>query len=97
MKCAKPRGIVCQTDILGDERVIPNFEPFLDIPSTIKFTCYGEDSKNLSPEILQDFLNQIEANNILISIDRTFSLQDLVEVHHYIESNQAKGKLVVVV
>ncbi len=30
-----------------------------------------------------------------LTIDRTFKLEEIVEAHRYMESNQAKGKIVV--
>jgi NADPH:quinone reductase len=41
MQAAAPKGIVCNTGILGNEWTIKNFEPLVDIPSTVKLTVYN--------------------------------------------------------
>ena len=70
--CARPLGIVCQTGILGNEWVLPDFEPFVDIPSTVRLTCYGGDADNLPPDALQRFLDHVQEGSIHINIDRIF-------------------------
>ncbi len=95
--CARPLGIVCQTGILGNEWVLKDFEPFVDIPSTVRLTCYGGDAENLSEEALQDFLDSVQAEHIKVNVARVFSIDDIVEAHRHMESNRANGKLVVVI
>jgi len=95
LQCARLQGIVCQTGILGNEWVWKDFEPFLDIPPTVRLTCYGGDSDNLSQELLQRFLDNVAVGAIKVNIDRVFSLNEIADAHAYMESNQAKGKLVV--
>ena len=95
LQCIKPRGMVCMTGILGNEWSLKEFSPMGDIPSTGRLTVYMGDAKNLSKESLQDFINAVEKEQIRLSIDRVFKLEELVEAHEYMESNLAKGKLVV--
>jgi NADPH:quinone reductase-like Zn-dependent oxidoreductase len=95
LRCARPMGTVCQTGILGNEWVMKEFEPMGDIPPLVRLTIYAGEASNLR-EYLQVFLDNVAAGKIKINIDRTFNLEQIVEAHTYMESNQAKGKLVVV-
>ena len=51
--------------------------------------------RDLRKELLQDFIDAVENGEITLNIDKVFSLDQIVEAHTYMESNQAKGKLVV--
>jgi NADPH:quinone reductase-like Zn-dependent oxidoreductase len=67
-----------------------------DIPSLGRLTVYMGESKNLSKELLQDFIDEVESGNINLNIDKTFQLNEVAEAHQYMEDNRAKGKLVVI-
>ena len=95
LKCVKARGTVCMTGILGNEWTMKEFTPMGDIPSMVKLTCYMGDSENLSHEALQEFITRVEMGIIKLHIDKVFSMDEIVEAHQYMESNQAKGKIVV--
>jgi len=95
LKCIKPRGMVCMTGILGNEWTMKEFTPFGDIPSLGRLTVYMGEAENLQKESLQEFIDAVERGDIRITIDRTFKLDKIVEAHKYMESNQAKGKIVV--
>ena len=95
LKCIKPKGIVCMTGILGGEWTLKEFTPMGDIPSLGRLTVYMGDAANLRKELLQDFIDAVENGEITLNIDKVFSLDQIVEAHTYMESNQAKGKLVV--
>lgn len=97
LKCVRPQGIVCMTGILGNEWVWKDFAPFEHIPNYARLTSYGGDAHNLSPEMLQTFLDNVAEGKINIQIDRTFSLSEMAEAHELIESGKAKGKLVLVI
>jgi len=95
LKCIKPRGIVCMTGILGSEWTMKEFTPMGDIPSLGRLTVYMGEAENLQKESLQEFIDSVESGDIKVTIDRTFKLERIVEAHTYMESNQAKGKIVV--
>ncbi len=97
LKCIAPKGMVCMTGILGNEWTMKDFTPMGDIPSLGRLTVYMGESKNLSKELLQEFINEIENGNINLNIDRVFSLDQVAEAHQYMEDNKAKGKVVVLV
>jgi len=95
LKCIKPGGIVCMTGILGNEWTMKEFTPMGDISSLGRLTVYMGEAGNLQNESLQEFIDAVESGDIKITIDRTFKLNEIVAAHKYMESNQAKGKIVV--
>jgi len=95
LKCIKTGGIVCMTGILGGEWILNEFSPMGDIPALGKLTVYMGEAENLQKELLQEFIDAVESGDIKVAIDKTFKLDDMVEAHQYMESNQAKGKIVV--
>ncbi|MCB0705527.1 MAG: zinc-binding dehydrogenase [Saprospiraceae bacterium] len=97
LKCIATKGMVCMTGILGNEWTMHDFTPMGDIPSLGRLTVYMGESKNLSKNLLQDFINEVERGTIKLNIDRVFKLEDVPVAHQYMEDNKAKGKLVVLV
>ena len=95
LRCIATRGIVCMTGILGNEWTMKEFTPMGDIPSLGRLTVYMGESKNLSKELLQGFIDEVEKGNIKINIDKVFKLSEVPTAHQYMEDNRAKGKVVV--
>jgi len=95
LKCIKPKGVVCITGILGNEWTMKDFTPMGDIPSLGRLTVYMGEAGNLQKELLQEFIDSVEDGTIKINIDKRYKLDQIVEAHQYMESNQAKGKIVV--
>lgn len=89
------KGLVCMTGILGNEWTMESFTPMGDIPSLGRLTVYMGESKNLSKELLQDFIDKVETGALKLNIDRVFKLNEVSEAHQYMEDNKAKGKIVV--
>lgn len=97
LKCIAPKGMVCMTGILGNEWTMKEFTPMGDIPSLGRLTVYMGDSKNLSKELLQAFIDEVAKETIRLNIDRVYQLDQVAEAHQYMEDNKAKGKIVVLV
>lgn len=95
LKCIAPKGMVCMTGILGNEWTMDSFTPMGDIPSLGRLTVYMGESKNLSKELLQEFIDEVETGTIQLNIDTVFELHGVADAHRYMEDNKAKGKLVV--
>jgi len=53
--------------------------------------------ENLTKESLQEFIDLLGSGKIEIRIDKVFNFDEVPAAHECIESNQAKGKLVVIV
>lgn len=83
------------TGILGGEWTLKEFTPMGDIPSLGRLTVYMGDAANLKKDLLQDFIDAVTDGDITLNIDKVFRLDQIVEAHAYMESNSAKGKLVV--
>ena len=83
------------TGILGSEWTMGEFTPMGDIPSLGRLTVYMGEAGNLQKELLQEFIDAVVDGAIKVNIDKRFKLDQIVEAHVYMESNQAKGKIVV--
>ena len=59
LKCIAPKGMVCMTGILGNEWTMKDFTPMGDIPSMGRLTVYMGESKHLSKDLLQEFMDQV--------------------------------------
>ncbi len=97
LKCIDAKGTVCMTGILGNEWTMDSFAPMGDIPSLGRLTVYMGESNNLSKELLQDFINEVEKGVIKLNIDKVFKLDHVSKAHQFMEDNKAKGKIVVVI
>lgn len=95
LQCIRPKGIVCMTGILGGSWTINEFTPMGDIPSLGRLTVYMGDAANLQKDLLQEFIDAVTEGKINLNIDKTFKPDQISEAHYYMESNQAKGKIVV--
>ncbi|MFY0672346.1 MAG: zinc-binding dehydrogenase [Bacteroidia bacterium] len=95
LQCIAPKGMVCMTGILGNEWTMEEFTPMGDIPSLGMLTVYMGESKNLSRELLQEFIDDVENGIINLNIDKVFKLDEVAKAHQYMEDNNAKGKIIV--
>jgi NADPH2:quinone reductase len=97
LKCISSKGVVCMTGILGSEWTMKDFIPMGDIPSLGKLTVYMGEAGNINRQMLQAFIDAFAEGAIALNIDKVYKLGEIVEAHKYMESNQANGKIVVVV
>lgn len=95
LNCIRPKGVVCMTGILGGSWTMNEFTPMGDIPSLGRLTVYMGDAANLHKDHLQKFIDAVADGIIKLNIDKVFKLNQVAEAHSYMESNQAKGKIVV--
>lgn len=95
LQCIRPKGIVCMTGILSGQWTMQDFTPMGDIPSLGRLTVYMGEANNINQKLLQDFIDSVKNGSIKLQIDKTFKLDQIVAAHQYMESNQAKGKIVV--
>ncbi len=99
LRCARTRGIVCNTGILGNEWTLDRFEPLEDIPSTVRLTVYdsGTTSSARSTVAFQKIVDGVAAGRYHPNIQRRFAMRDIIAAHRFMEENRGIGKLVVVV
>jgi NADPH:quinone reductase-like Zn-dependent oxidoreductase len=95
LRCAKQRGIVCMTGIVGNKWSFENFAPMDAIPTAVSLTTYAGESEDFMRTPLQELVDQIAAGTLHIQIGKTFHLDEIVEAHHCMEENKAGGKIVV--
>ena len=90
-------GTVCVSGSLSGW-LIADFEPIAMIPSGTKLTAFHSDNIKGSAgcTVLQRIVHEVEAGVYRPNVDRVFDLDDIVAAHHYMENDQATGKLVVV-
>ena len=95
LRCAKQRGIVCMTGIVGNKWSFENFAPMDAIPTAVSLTTYAGESEDFMRTPLQELVDQIAGGTLHVQIGKTFHLDEIVEAHHCMEENKAGGKIVV--
>ena len=95
LRCAKPRGIVCMTGMVGNKSSFEDFSPMEAIPSTVCLTAYSGGSVEFMATPLNDLAAQVAAGSLRVQVGRTFHLDEIVAAHRCLEENKAGGKIVV--
>ena len=93
--CARQRGIVCTTGMVGNRWSIDNFSPMDAIPTAVSLTTYAGESEDFMLTPLEKLIEQIAAGTLHLQIGRTFHLDEIAEAHRCMEENKAGGKIVV--
>jgi NADPH:quinone reductase-like Zn-dependent oxidoreductase len=95
LRCAKQRGIVCMTGIVGNKWSFDNFAPMEAIPTAVSLTTYAGEAEDFLRMPLEDLVEQIAAGQLHVQVGRTFHLDEIAEAHRCMEENKAGGKIVV--
>jgi len=95
LRCAKQRGIVCMTGIVGNKWSFDDFAPMEAIPTAVSLTTYAGESEDFMRTPLQGLVENIAAGTLHVQLGRTFHLDEIVEAHRCMEENKAGGKIVV--
>jgi NADPH:quinone reductase-like Zn-dependent oxidoreductase len=93
--CAKQRGIVCMTGMVGNKWSFDNFSPMGAIPTAVSLTTYAGESEDFMMTPVQELVEQIAAGTLHVQVGRTFHLDEIAEAHRCMEENKAGGKIVV--
>ena len=96
LDAVRPGGTVCFTGMLSDQWTIPEFYPMDWLPNGVRLTAYSGEAADLTPAILQDFLNAVAAGEGTIPLGRVYRLDQIVQAHHDMEAGTVGGKGVVV-
>src|SRR5258708_2360443 len=94
LRCAKQRGIVCMTGIVGNKWSFDNFAPMEAIPTAVSLTTYAGESEDFMRTPLEDLVEQIAAGTLHVHVGKTFHLDEIAEAHRCMEENKAGGKIV---
>ncbi|MBV9198803.1 MAG: zinc-binding dehydrogenase [Alphaproteobacteria bacterium] len=97
LRCAKQRGIVCMTGMVGNKWWFDRFSPMEAIPTAVSLTTYDGGPEDFILTPLDDLVDEIAAGRLRVQIGRAFRLDQIVEAHRCMEANQAGGKVVVLV
>jgi NADPH:quinone reductase-like Zn-dependent oxidoreductase len=95
LACAKQRGIVCMTGIVGNKWSFENFSPMDEIPTAVCLTTYAGESEDFMRTPLEELAEKVAAGTLRVQIGKTFRLDAIVEAHRCMEENRAGGKIVV--
>jgi NADPH:quinone reductase-like Zn-dependent oxidoreductase len=95
LRCAKQRGIVCMTGMVGNKWTFDDFSPMDVIPSSVCLTTYDGGSKDFMLTPLDELVEHVAAGTLRVQIGRVFKLDDIIAAHRWMEENRAGGKIVV--
>ncbi|GAB2769568.1 zinc-binding alcohol dehydrogenase family protein [Rhabdobacter roseus] len=88
-------GTCCMSGMLSETWTITDFAPMEFIPATVRLTVYDSGQISSPTEVFQDFIRSVEAGRVKLPVSRVFTLEQIVQAHQYMESNQGAGKIVV--
>src|SRR5580658_7110388 len=91
LRCAKQRGIVCMTGIVGNKWSFENFAPMEAIPTAVSLTTYAGESEDFMRMPLEELIKQIVAGTLHVQVGKTFHLDEIVEAHRCMEENEKKS------
>lgn len=95
LRCCRKGGIVCMTGIVGDQWAFTEFAPMEAIPNAVCLTSYAGEATDFIQMPFQSLVDDISAGRLDAQVGKTFTLDQIVEAHSLMESNQAVGKIVV--
>ncbi|MGO4741026.1 zinc-binding alcohol dehydrogenase family protein [Bosea sp. 2KB_26] len=95
LRTARPHGVVCMTGMVGDQWSFDQFSPMDSIPTAVSLTTYAGGAEDFMQTPLQSLADQVATGTLRLNIGRVFRLDDIVEAHRTMETNQAGGKIVV--
>jgi NADPH:quinone reductase-like Zn-dependent oxidoreductase len=94
MKCVRDAGVVCMTGIVGNSWSYESFNPMEHIPNAVYLTTYGGGPDDFMRTPINKLVKDIIEGTLRIPIGKTFKLDEAVEAHILMESNNAGGKVV---
>jgi NADPH:quinone reductase-like Zn-dependent oxidoreductase len=95
LRCARQRGIVCMTGMVGNKWSIDNFSPMDMIPTAVSLTTYDGGPGDFMRTPLDELIDQIAAGTLHVNVGKVFHLDEIAEAHRCMEENKAGGKIVV--
>jgi NADPH:quinone reductase-like Zn-dependent oxidoreductase len=94
LRATAVHGVVCFTGMLSNKWTVPDFYPIEYIPRGVRLTAYAGDASDLPADVLQAFLDKVDAGRLTVPIHRTYQLDDIATAHADMERGSATGKLV---
>jgi NADPH2:quinone reductase len=95
LRATRVHGTVCFTGMVSDEWIVRDFYPIGYLPNGVRLTAYGGEAADLPRQILQEFLDDLAAGRLSLTVDHVFALDEIAVAHARMERNAAVGKMVV--
>jgi NADPH:quinone reductase len=95
LRAVRVHGVVCFTGMLSNQWTIRDFYPIEYLPRGVRLTAYGGEYADLSPELLQGFLDEVAAGKAVVPVGRVYRFDQIVQAHRDMEASTVSGKLVV--
>jgi NADPH:quinone reductase-like Zn-dependent oxidoreductase len=95
LRCAKQRGIVCMTGMVGNKWSIDNFSPMDMIPTAVCLTTYDGGVEDFMLTPLETLAERVLKGKLHVQVGKVFHLDQISEAHRFMEENQAGGKIVI--
>jgi NADPH:quinone reductase-like Zn-dependent oxidoreductase len=95
LRCARQRGIVCMTGMVGNKWSFADFSPMDVIPTAVCLTTYAGDAQDFMLTPLDELVEKIAAGQLPVQVGKVFKLDQIAEAHRCMEENRAAGKIVV--
>jgi len=74
LRCAKQRGIVCMTGIVGNKWSFDDFAPMEVIPTAVSLTTYAGESEDFMRTPLEVLVEQIATGTLHVQVGKVFAL-----------------------
>jgi NADPH:quinone reductase-like Zn-dependent oxidoreductase len=102
LSAVKRGGRVCIAGFLGGLSPIPSFNPLLQMPSDVQLSFFGSfvfgtPEFPLSDVPLQAIVDRVASGSYKAKPAKVFPFDQVQDAHRLMESNQANGKIVVIV
>ena len=95
LRCARQRGIVCMTGMVGNKWSFDDFSPMDVIPTAVCLTTYAGGAEDFMLTPLEELVEKIAAGQLPIHVGKVFRLDQIADAHRCMEQNEAGGKIVV--
>jgi NADPH:quinone reductase-like Zn-dependent oxidoreductase len=95
LRCARQRGVVCLTGMVGNKWSFDNFSPMEAIPTAVRLTTYDGGAEDFMLTPLDELCQEVAAGKLRVQVGKTFRLDEIAEAHRCMEENRAGGKIVV--
>jgi NADPH2:quinone reductase len=73
------------------------FGPMANIPNGVYLTVFSSHHLDIKQSPLDQYVQKVANGEFRANVDQVFNIEQVVAAHEYMESNEAKGKVVVLV
>ncbi len=101
MAMVRADGRACLVGFLGGGDPIKGFNPLVDMPSGVQLSLFasaftfGSADYPLSEIRFQNIVDRVRDGGYKAQPAKVFDFEQIIQAHHFMESNEANGKIVV--